>query len=202
MKYFFKNILLSLLIFKLAFSSLIMATKKGKQLRRAARKGDVAALTQLLCKSNVDVDEVNATNGRTALMYAAKNGHADAVKLLLSWNANAEQQDDKGFTALCHHIDSPISGFTGRTKETEEGKFLAEFRPYASIFHEEKYQKICGLLLLHYKGDFKHEKNLMLHRNGPEDTEKAVLFWQRCTEKYASIQNRKSLNIIYNNCEK
>jgi len=40
------------------------------------------------------------TGHRTVLMYAAKGGHADSVRLLLQHGANARQKDAEGWTAL------------------------------------------------------------------------------------------------------
>ena len=46
---------------------------------------------------------VSESYGRTALMYAARNGHNTVVSALLSYNASLDIKDDyKGMTALMY----------------------------------------------------------------------------------------------------
>lgn len=85
----------------------------------AAADGEDAALSVLLAQRKIDVDGTTPrefhpprfeiyseerqpmwTGGRTALMYAAKGGHADSVRLLLQHGANPERKDAEGWTAL------------------------------------------------------------------------------------------------------
>ncbi|KAF4415116.1 ankyrin repeat domain-containing [Fusarium acutatum] len=40
------------------------------------------------------------TSGRTALLWAAENGHEAVVQLLLDWDAYIEAADDDGWTPL------------------------------------------------------------------------------------------------------
>jgi uncharacterized protein len=85
----------------------------------AAAEGQDAALSVLLAQRKIDVDgttprEFHAahfalyseeqqpmwTGRRTALMFAAKGGHADSVRLLLQHGANPQQKDAEDWTAL------------------------------------------------------------------------------------------------------
>lgn len=63
-------------------------------LMAAAGRGDVAAIERLLAAG-----DVNATNsyGRTALMFAAEGGHADAIRAL---GGDATPRDREGKTAI------------------------------------------------------------------------------------------------------
>jgi ankyrin repeat protein len=64
----------------------------------AAAQGNTAALDALL-GAGIDV---NATyeHKLTLLMWAAGQGHADTVRLLLARGAKADMRDDRGLTAF------------------------------------------------------------------------------------------------------
>ncbi|XP_020250824.1 ankyrin-2 [Asparagus officinalis] len=64
-----------------------------------ARSGDVRALEALLMPADVDIDEQDE-NGFTALMFAAKEGHADAFRLLVFAGANVKLTNKSGETAI------------------------------------------------------------------------------------------------------
>jgi hypothetical protein len=68
-----------------------------KDLRKAAEKGDVAKVHELLAKGA----DVNAKdeNGVTALMIGAEKGHAEIVQGLLEAGADVKAQDNHGATA-------------------------------------------------------------------------------------------------------
>ncbi|MDA0938967.1 MAG: ankyrin repeat domain-containing protein [Proteobacteria bacterium] len=60
------------------------------------------ALYQILQHKNIkntDLDKTD-TNGKTALMFAASEGHKDIVELLIKKGANLNEQDNYGKTAL------------------------------------------------------------------------------------------------------
>lgn len=68
-------------------------------LRIAGRESKLPALKYLI-QRGVDVNAVQRNVGTTALMYAAGNGHDDAVKVLLNARADVNIQNAKGETAL------------------------------------------------------------------------------------------------------
>jgi hypothetical protein len=75
------------------------APTKAEQLQDAARKGDVAAVKQLL-DSGVDVNTKFRYNA-TALIYACDAGNVDLVKVLLDRGADMNVKDTfYGFTPL------------------------------------------------------------------------------------------------------
>jgi len=66
---------------------------------RAAYKGVIHRLKVLLDDMKLDVN-TKTSEGITALMYAAKGGHAEVVRVLLDRNADANAKDKDGKTAL------------------------------------------------------------------------------------------------------
>jgi len=68
------------------------------QFRRAAEKGDVAKLESFLTQgAYLDMPD---SSGRTALLLAVQNRHADIVNALLEKNADPNIPDNKGVTPL------------------------------------------------------------------------------------------------------
>ncbi|MCA9284751.1 MAG: ankyrin repeat domain-containing protein [Phycisphaerales bacterium] len=65
----------------------------------AARDGVVERLAELIA-NGVDVNAVDRSNGRSALHWAAKAGHADAVALLLKAGADIKKRDRSDRDAL------------------------------------------------------------------------------------------------------
>jgi hypothetical protein len=74
-----------------------IAEDPATPLRAAASKGDTARVSALLAHG-LPVDGADP-GGRTALMLAAQQGRAEAVRLLLSKGANPGLRDKTGFTA-------------------------------------------------------------------------------------------------------
>jgi ankyrin repeat protein len=72
---------------------------------RAAESGDVETI--LLCFSKgVDVDERDRHHDKTALHWAAENGHIEITQLLLDWGGDLTLQDRYGETPLHYAADS------------------------------------------------------------------------------------------------
>lgn len=96
------------------------ALTKADQLQDAARKGDAAAVKQLL-DEGVDVN-TKFRYGATALFYACDHGHVDVVKVLLDKGADLTIKDTfYGFTPLM----LAVSPAQKRTPEhTEIAKLL------------------------------------------------------------------------------
>jgi hypothetical protein len=72
--------------------------ERGESLRGAAAAGDVAAVNALL-SSSFDVD-ARDRSGRTALMLAIVNGHAEVVDALLAHGAEVNAADTTGMRPL------------------------------------------------------------------------------------------------------
>ncbi|XP_062954944.1 cortactin-binding protein 2 isoform X1 [Cynocephalus volans] len=69
-------------------------------LQQAAAQGNVTLLSMLLNEEGLDIN-YSCEDGHSALYSAAKNGHTDCVRLLLSAEAQVNAADKKGFTPLC-----------------------------------------------------------------------------------------------------
>eukprot|EP00008_Paramoeba_atlantica_P010486 CAMPEP_0201492038 /NCGR_PEP_ID=MMETSP0151_2-20130828/32033_1 /ASSEMBLY_ACC=CAM_ASM_000257 /TAXON_ID=200890 /ORGANISM="Paramoeba atlantica, Strain 621/1 / CCAP 1560/9" /LENGTH=398 /DNA_ID=CAMNT_0047878687 /DNA_START=52 /DNA_END=1248 /DNA_ORIENTATION=+ len=72
--------------------------KFGGELREAAMHGSVDVVRQKT--PNADINELEASSGRTALHKAAFWGHHETIEFLLSQGANIDIQDYNGDTAL------------------------------------------------------------------------------------------------------
>uniref|UniRef100_A0A8I3W9S6 Cortactin-binding protein 2 n=1 Tax=Callithrix jacchus TaxID=9483 RepID=A0A8I3W9S6_CALJA len=69
-------------------------------LQQAAAQGNVTLLSMLLNEEGLDIN-YSCEDGHSALYSAAKNGHTDCVRLLLSAEAQVNAADKNGFTPLC-----------------------------------------------------------------------------------------------------
>ncbi|XP_058510924.1 cortactin-binding protein 2 isoform X2 [Ochotona princeps] len=69
-------------------------------LQQAAAQGNVTLLSMLLNEEGLDIN-YSCEDGHSALYSAAKNGHADCVRLLLNAKAQVNAADRNGFTPLC-----------------------------------------------------------------------------------------------------
>lgn len=69
-------------------------------LQQAAAQGNVTLLSMLLNEEGLDIN-YSCEDGHSALYSAAKNGHTDCVRLLLSAEAQINAADKNGFTPLC-----------------------------------------------------------------------------------------------------
>src|SRR5581483_2432582 len=63
------------------------------------------SMVDKLIKIGVAIDKQDETNGSTALMWAAQQGHADIVELLLNAGADVNKQNNNGDTALIFATD-------------------------------------------------------------------------------------------------
>nr|XP_045016134.1 cortactin-binding protein 2 isoform X2 [Jaculus jaculus] len=69
-------------------------------LQQAAAQGNVTLLSMLLNEEGLDIND-SCEDGHSALYSAAKNGHTDCVRLLLTAEAQVDAADKCGFTPLC-----------------------------------------------------------------------------------------------------
>ncbi len=89
-----------------------MTPQNEKMMIKAAKKGDVAAVKQLL-KADKDLTNAKDTDDSTPLHCAAWKGHVEVVKALLDAGAdiNAKSQND-------HYGDTPLHAAShGNQKE-------------------------------------------------------------------------------------
>ena len=89
-----------------------MTPQNEKMMIKAAKKGDVAAVKQLL-KANKDLTNAKDTDDSTPLHCAAWKGHVEVVKALLDAGAdiNAKSRND-------HYGDTPLHAAShGNQKE-------------------------------------------------------------------------------------
>jgi ankyrin repeat protein len=89
----------------LLLAALILATgctgeqKPDNAFALAAKHGEIAKVRKLL-EEGVNVDAVDSRFHATALMWAAHEGHADIVQLLLDNGADIDARQELGRTAL------------------------------------------------------------------------------------------------------
>ena len=69
-------------------------------LRLAAKFGQSGIINELLIDSSLNLNAAESETGRTALHYAAENGHSDIVALLLAHGADSTLLDNDGRTPI------------------------------------------------------------------------------------------------------
>ena len=117
-------------------------------LRLAAKFGQLGIFNRLLIDSSLDLNTAEPGTGRTALHYAAENGHSNIVALLLAHGADSNLVDSDGRTPI----------FLA-TKATEPQCFLSllrqgcdisakDLKAYTIVHHAAKERNIAALLAL------------------------------------------------------
>ncbi len=79
------------------------AAYANEEFLTAARVGDIATIEKLLKNKDLNIN-VQASDGYTALIHAAAEGHTKIVELLLDNNALVNVQEKLGMTALMFAI--------------------------------------------------------------------------------------------------
>ncbi|XP_039199888.1 cortactin-binding protein 2 [Crotalus tigris] len=72
-------------------------------LHQAAAQGNVTLLSMLLNEEGLNIND-SCEDGCSALYSAARNGHTDCVRLLLTSEAQVDLIDKNGFTPLCSAV--------------------------------------------------------------------------------------------------
>ena len=92
------KLILGLLALFMSFSSMVLYANTGKDLRQAAKSGNIVLVRELLAKG-IDANAAGKKGG-TALIKAAKEGHLAVVQLLLFNGADPNLKNQKGRSAL------------------------------------------------------------------------------------------------------
>ena len=80
--------------------ALIPAYAGAEGIHAAAERGDTATVRQMLKTDVKQLDEKSAEEGGTPLMYAARGGRTDTIRLLVAWGADVNDRDLRGRTAI------------------------------------------------------------------------------------------------------
>lgn len=79
---------------------------RGQTALHIASNGNNKKICEQLVQTNIEIDSVDYYSNRTALWYAALNGHYQIVELLLNKNSNPNHQDRFGNSVLHSAIQS------------------------------------------------------------------------------------------------
>lgn len=113
-------------------TALMQNPAPNEEMLAAARKGDIAAVKSLLEKGASL--EAASRYGQTPLFFAARNGHEELVKFLLTQGANPNVKDtfyksslisaaaDKGYTSVVKLLLDAGSDSAGEALETAVGR--------------------------------------------------------------------------------
>jgi ankyrin repeat protein len=99
---------------KTALRAMTPPSERWREVMNAAQWGDVAKLRALL-KQDPDLVSSRMSEGQTPLHWAARNGHKEAVELLLAYKADVNAKGSAGMTAL---------QFAARNGDIEMAKLL------------------------------------------------------------------------------
>jgi ankyrin repeat protein len=79
-----------------------LVDKGGYSAMMLAASNNFHQVVDLLIRRGADIDLVEHTHGWTALIWSAKRGHLETVRVLLEHGADRNSADDEGKTALDH----------------------------------------------------------------------------------------------------
>lgn len=87
-----------------------LVDKGGYTAMMLAASNNFADVVELLLENGAEVDHVEQTHGWSALIWSAKRGHIDTVKVLLQYHADRSIRDDKQMTALQYAAQHGFDG--------------------------------------------------------------------------------------------
>ncbi|MCK4709007.1 MAG: ankyrin repeat domain-containing protein [Gammaproteobacteria bacterium] len=77
-----------------------MVDKGGYSAMMLAASNNFSFIVELLIEKGADVNRIENTNGWTALIWAARQGHEETVQVLISHQADKSIRDNSGLTAM------------------------------------------------------------------------------------------------------
>ena len=117
-------------------------------LRLAAIFGQPGTIIKLLVNSSLDLNAAETGTGRTALHYAAENGHSNIVTLLLAHGADSNLVDDGGRTPISLAMEAiePHCFLSLLRQGCDIG--AKDLEGYTMIHHAAKNGNIAALIAL------------------------------------------------------
>lgn len=90
-----------------------LVDKGGYSAMMLAASNNYAGIVETLLQRGADVNRIETSNGWTALIWAAKQGHDDTVRVLLKYHAAKDIKDQSSSTALDYarrnHLQSTVT---------------------------------------------------------------------------------------------
>ena len=115
---------------------------------RAAKFGQFDTITELLHDPSLSLDAAETGTGRTALHYAAENGHSDIVTILLEHGADSNLVDSDGRTPIS--LATKARGPHAFLSLLRQGGDIGakDLKGYTMIHHAAKNGNVAALIAL------------------------------------------------------
>lgn len=94
-----------------------LVDKGGYSAMMLAASNNFAPVVELLIQRGAEVDRVELSHGWTALIWAAKRGHEESVRVLLKYSANHSVKDDENKTAMQYAQENGFKGIASLLKD-------------------------------------------------------------------------------------
>ncbi|MCG8339713.1 MAG: ankyrin repeat domain-containing protein [Cytophagales bacterium] len=146
----------------------------------ASKNGDVEKVRKAINRKEIDVNETKDGYGKTALHWAAENGHGEVVELLLDSGAQVEATDKEGQTPLHLAVEEKKEEIVRMIVEKgREEELTRAIHP--DTFHlsplyiavQKGYTKIVGILL-YGRAEINHRKRDSREYEAVSDREAVV----------------------------